>query len=546
MSTQRPKPYALTMLAAVALVSSGCSSATLTSALGDLAKAPGSAEGRATGIGGNIATGAGNLSPNAAASSAPNAPPSGADFNGGTTTGGTAKPGTAVSEVGLSTFFDTYNFNFPIPPNQALGAVANLSQGLVGPEGGKLFVQIGLQTVERPATTRQPLNVSLVFDRSGSMDGEKMVYSRVAARRMVEEMGEGDRFSLVPFDTDAMTLIAPTFVIDRPALFQKIESLEPAGSTNIDDGLSFGYRNVRTNYKADSINRVILMSDGEANVGETDVDVLGRRAASAVAEGVSLSTIGVGTGFNESFMTQLATQGKGSFYFVNSQQDALNAFVGEIKALQRIVARGVKLDIRLADGIKLVQVYGHTGQTQGQSLNVDSNDLITGQSKVILMELDVPPGAAGSLRDLVNVSCAFDDVPFGGSKVATASAKVEYTTDTAKLAASRNSKIASSVIILQTATKLIAAATQLDSSDRSGARETLEAQLKIISAKAKELDDADLRDEEANLLQYLGRIDSGADLEVLKKEMQFDAFQKQQGKKKTVTPAAGASLAPTV
>lgn len=520
----------LSLLAAMALATAGCSAGAFPT-LGDLASAPQGASGRAIGFGGNVST--------ASASTAPAARPAEATAAGGPGSS-SSRPGTAVSEVGLGSFFDTYNFNFPIPPNQALGAVANLSQALVGPEGGKLFVQIGLQTVERPAATRQPLNVSLVFDRSGSMDGEKIEYSRVAARRMVEEMGEGDRFSLVPFDTGAETLIAPTFVINKPALFSKIEGLDPAGSTNIDEGLSYGYRHVRTNLKSEQINRVILMSDGEANVGETSQEVLGRRASSAAAEGISLSTIGVGTGFNEGFMTHLATQGKGSFYFVNSQQDALNAFVGEIKALQRIVAKGVKLDIRLADGVKLVQVYGHTGQTQGQSLNVDSNDLITGQSKVILLELDVPAGAAGAKRKLVDVSCDFEDVPFGGRKTASASAEVEYSSEANRIAGSRNSQIASSVLVLQTASKLIVAADQLDQGNATGARETLEAQLRVVEAKAKELDDADLRDEVLNLTQYLGRLDAKADAEVLKKDLQFDAFQKQQGKKKTLAPASTA------
>jgi Ca-activated chloride channel family protein len=469
---------------------------------------------------------------------APTTAPASSGANGsGTTTGGAAAPSNPVSGIGLSSFFDTYNFNFPVPAGQSLGTVANSSHKLVAPEGGKVYLQIGLQTTDKAPTNRQPLNISFVFDKSGSMYGEKIQYSKIAAKEMIDQLGAQDTFSLVTFDTDVSTLITPAFAVRKDEWKPAVDSIEPGSSTNIDGGLERGYVEVQKNYKPESINRVILMSDGEANVGITDAPTLGKRATAFAGEGISLTTIGVGTGFNEGFMTQLATAGKGTFYFANSAEAAKQAFAGEVTSLQRTVARNVKLAVNVADGVKVLNVYGHSSKTEGQSLNVDSNDLILSQSKVILLELQVPAGAEGVEKAIANVKVDFDDVVNGGHKQAIAEAKVAYTADAAKRDAGMDSKIASSVIILQTASVLIRAAELLDGGQKAQAKAELLQQFEIVNAKAAELKDKDLQDEATNLKQYLDRVD-GTDVEVLKKELQFDAFQKQQGKKKVIQPAA--------
>lgn len=507
----------------------------LTSFAGGKATGPGRADpaqpGRDSGEGNKVGHGPGVPAGETPAPGEAPQPGAVGDNGGAPATGGQAVPG-----VGLSTFFDTYNFNFPVPENQALGTVANVSHGHVAPEGGKLYLQIGLQTIQQAAAKRQPINVSFVFDKSGSMYGEKIAYTKLAAQRMIDTLAPEDTFSLVTFDTFVEPLIAPTVGADKEAMKALVEAIRPGSQTNIDGGLAEGYTQVQKAYKADRANRVILMSDGAANVGVTDPVALGDRAAAFAREGVTLTTIGVGLGFQERFMTHLAEKGQGSFYFVNSSEEATQAFVGEVQALQRTVAKNVKLDIRLADGVEVLQVFGHSGETVGQSLNVDSNDLTAGQSKVILLELKVPAGEAGAQRSVASVTVDFDDVPFGGRKQAVAEAKVAYSADPALLA-QVDTQLASSVIILQTASHLIRAAELLDAGQIEQARTVLSQQLEVVTAKAAELNDQDLKDEVANLSQYLERLSAGT-AEVLKKELQFDAFQKQQGKKKVVQPAA--------
>lgn len=482
----------------------------------------------------NSSATSGNAKPAQSGATTANGPASAAKPNDSAAPGGHP-----VSGIGLSTFFDSYNFNFPVPAGQALDAVANTSQKSLPLAGGKMYLQIGLQTTAQPSDAKRlPLNVSFVFDKSGSMYGDKIDYSRIAAAQMVDQLGAQDLFSLVTFDSNVESLIAPAFGVDKEAMKARIEGIRPGSSTNIDGGLAQGYSHAKEGFKSDRINRVVLMSDGEANVGITDVETLGDRAATFAKEGVSLTTIGVGLGFNETFMTRLAERGNGSFYFVNSEEDARQAFVGEIKNLQRIVARDVKLAINLAEGVKVLQVYGHSAKTVGQSLNVDSNDLISQQSKVILLELSVPPGLEGTSARVASVAVDFEDVPFGGKKQAAAEATVTYTADTTAQAAGRNSQIASSVIILQTASVLLRAADLLDQGQKSQAKAELSQQYELVNAKSSELSDADLANEAKNLQQYLDRIDQ-TDPEVLKKELQFDAFQKQQGKKKVVAPVAG-------
>lgn len=521
---------------ALAIALTGCASGAIP---GSLAGAPTAKAGN-TFAGGTMEGVANNgaAASKPAASAAPR--PSGAANNGKADTSG----------IGLGTFFDSYNFDFPIPPGQAIGAVANLSQAALAPKGGKVYLQVGLQTTDQLPKQRKPLNVSFVFDKSGSMEGEKIVYSRLAAENMVDSLGEQDLFSLVTFDTTVKTLIAPAFAVDKDAMKSRIAGIRTGSSTNIDGGLAEGYEHVEAGYDQAKINRVILMSDGEANVGITDAETLGERAAAFRAKDISLTTIGVGLGFKEAFMTHLATEGGGTFYFVNSNADAQNAFAGEIKTLQRVVASDVKLKIDLAEGVKLLKVFGHTTSTAGQSLNVDSSDLIAQQSKVLLLELEVPGGAEGGEETIANVQVDFEDVAFGGQKQAKAAAKVRFTADAKAQADSRDSQVASSVINLQTAAQMLLAAERLDGGDVAGARQALQEQHTLVANKADELDDQDLRDLQANLQRYLDRLGKD-DTEVLKKELQFEAFQMQQGKKRASTakatpkPTAAPTATPT-
>ncbi len=455
-----------------------------------------------------------------------------------------SKPKADTSGIGLGTFFDSYNFNFPVPPGQSLGAVANVSQAALDPKGGRMYLQVGLQTTDQLPATRRPLNVSFVFDKSGSMAGDKIEYSRLAAANMVDVLGEQDLFSLVTFDSTVSTLLAPAFAVDKESMKARIAGITEGSSTNIDGGLGEGYQQVKSQYDQGKINRVILMSDGEANVGITDAETLGRRAADFARRDISLTTIGVGLGFNEGFMTHLATEGAGTFYFVNSAADAQQAFAGEIKTLQRIVARGVKLKIDLAEGVKLKQVFGHTTSTAGQSLNVDSNDLIASQSKVLLLELEVPAGVAESEASIAKVSVDFDDVTHGGAKNASAEAKVRFTADAQAQANSRDNRVASSVINLQAASAMLLAAERLDTGDEAGAAQALKDQHTLVAGKADELADQDLLDLAAVLKRYIDRIGQD-DGEVLKKELQFEAFQMQQGKKRAGGTAATPAPTPT-
>jgi Ca-activated chloride channel family protein len=524
-----PKTLRFALASVLAAAMAGCASAP-TQPTGVHTFAGGSGLGSSNGgglIGNDAGSLIGNGSTSAPATTAPTASASTAPTKPST---GSTNP---AAGIGLGTFFDTYNFNFPIPAGQALGTVANASQKLLGAQGGHVYLQIGMQTVDKAPTTRQPLNVSFVFDHSGSMYGDKIDYTRVAAEHFIDELGAQDLFSLIAFDSQVATTIAPAFAVDKEAMKLKVEGLEPGSATNIDGGLDAGYRAVRSNYNPNTINRVVLMTDGEANVGITDPETLAQRAAAQAADGVTTSTIGVGLDFNQDFLKQVADAGKGSFYYANSREAALNAFVGEVQALQRIVAKGVKLDIELADGVKLVQVYGHTAKTAGQSLNVDSNDLITGQSKVILLELDVPPGTAGMDQALATVAVDFDDVPFGGHKTARAVASVTYSDDAAAIKAGTDGKVASSVIVLQAASQLLRVADLLSNGQAQQAKDELANQYEIVGTKATELADDDLKNEAADIKQYLDRIGK-EDADALAKEIQFDAVQQQQGKKKVV------------
>ncbi len=149
---------------------------------------------------------------------------------------------------------------------------------------------------EQAKNKRTPVNLAVVLDRSGSMSGDKIEKARDAATTALNMLSEGDIFSLVVYDDKVSTLVPAVFVDDKEGIAEKIRGIEPGGSTALFAGVSSGAAEVRKNLGGRYVNRIILLSDGLANVGPGSPEELGRLGASLVKEGISVSTVGIGNG----------------------------------------------------------------------------------------------------------------------------------------------------------------------------------------------------------------------------------------------------------
>lgn len=214
--------------------------------------------------------------------------------------------------------------------------------------------EIPPQEAAPPGKKRPPLNFAPVLDVSGSMQGEKVHQAKEAVRQAVRCLCEGDTFSLVTFSNEIHCPFEPKFVESQTveAVESKLEGITAGGMTALCGGLELGIANA-ARYKMDN-NLVLLLSDGQANVGETDLEKVGQRAWQARQEGLVVSTLGVGMDYNEALMAEIATQGGGRFYHI-ANINRIPAFVaGELGEVANLAGREVRIQLTLPGGATLV------------------------------------------------------------------------------------------------------------------------------------------------------------------------------------------------
>jgi Ca-activated chloride channel family protein len=234
---------------------------------------------------------------------------------------------------------------------------------------------------------RVPLNISLVLDRSGSMRGDKIAYARKAAAFVVEQLGEEDVLSIVNYD-DRVEVTSPSAPVkNKEALIKKILALQDRGSTNLTGGMLEGYTQVKSTQKDGYVNRVLLMTDGLANMGITDPEQIKKIAAAKyLEEGVALSTFGLGADYNEDLLTMLAETGRANYYFIDNPDKIPAIFAAELKGLLSVVAQNSLVEITIPDGLECVKAFGYPYEIKGNTVQVRLNDVYARDEKGILFK----------------------------------------------------------------------------------------------------------------------------------------------------------------
>jgi Ca-activated chloride channel family protein len=214
---------------------------------------------------------------------------------------------------------------------------------------GELLLRIGIKARESSERARPDAALTFVIDSSGSMGREdRLELVKDSLRKLVLELGPGDSIAVVTFGDDARVVLPPTRATDEDTILDAINGLRPGGSTNLEAGLRMGYELARETRIDDGegINRVILASDGVANVGLTDADGILRQIADDAAAGIELVSIGVGMGnYNDALLEQLANRGDGFYAYVNGLDEARRLFVEDLTGTLQAVALDAKVQV---------------------------------------------------------------------------------------------------------------------------------------------------------------------------------------------------------
>jgi Ca-activated chloride channel family protein len=208
------------------------------------------------------------------------------------------------------------------------------------------LMRVGLQTRAEDTTARADATLTFVIDVSGSMsEPGKLDMVKDALHTLVEQLRPTDAVAIVAFDDDAHTLREMTPVRNRSALSDAIDRLKPGGSTNLEGGLVQGYKVARAGFRQGTTNRVILLSDGLANVGDTEADPILRQVREEAEKQIALLGVGVGSDYGDRLMEQLADKGDGFVVYVSDLAQARRVFVQQLPATLAVRALDAKVQV---------------------------------------------------------------------------------------------------------------------------------------------------------------------------------------------------------
>ena len=252
---------------------------------------------------------------------------------------------------------------------------------------------------EMPAAThsRPAINFSGVLDISGSMQGEKIEQAVTAVRQAAHYLRLGDVFSLVTFNNEVACPFEPSRMEadTLQAIEDGLQTIHAGGMTALDGGLEHGIAKALT-HKLDT-NLALLLSDGQANVGETDLEVIGARALQAHNQGIIVSTLGVGLDYNEALLAEIATQGGGRFYHIQHAGQIPAYLAGELGEVAMLAAREVKIHLVIPPGATLIPLSAAYPVTQsGDEAIVSVGEIPSDTELEIPLRLALVGGAAGT------------------------------------------------------------------------------------------------------------------------------------------------------
>jgi Ca-activated chloride channel family protein len=323
-----------------------------------------------------------------------------------------SKPGGFISD------WISRNPHTPTGGNGILIASGQLSQekvllGSNGTVGLNLTLRADHIDADERAEVRN-VDMVIVLDRSGSMQGHKLGDACLAVDRLLSNLSANDRFALVTYSEGVQIVSGLVNVTEtnRNHLSALIKGVRAGGGTNLGAGLQTGIHLLSNPYRSVNASRVILISDGLANRGKTDLNSLTGMAAAAIEGEFSISTVGVGTDFNEELMTAIADRGAGNYYYLENPAAFAEVFQQEFYKTQTASITGVKIQIPLSTGATLISAAGYPIDIRnGQAIFYPGN-LRPGQTRKLYLTLRVPTDRQNTYPlDQVQIHYQHNDQP---------------------------------------------------------------------------------------------------------------------------------------
>jgi Ca-activated chloride channel family protein len=359
---------------------------------------------------------------------------------------------------------------------------------------GTAFVKITLGGAAQTGQRRAPVNLSLVIDKSGSMAGDKLERAKDAAMMVLDRLQPDDTISVITYDSTVNVLVPSTKATDTGGIREDIDRMYARGSTALYDGVAAGLQEVGSAFDPKRVNRIILLSDGQANVGPQSPAELGQLGTTAAGQGITISTIGLGLGYNEDLMSELAMRSDGNHAFAETGEDLAGIFAHELGDVMSVVAQDVDIDVQFGDGIVPVRAIGRDAAIKDGAAHVTIGQLYAAQSKHVVFEVTVPAGTAGATLDLADVDVTYTSLVSEKPGTGRATVGVGFTTDATVVAAKEDKAVMASAVEAIATFNNDRAVAMRDAGNIAEARQLLEDNARYLAREGARLGSTSLVD----------------------------------------------------
>ena len=395
-----------------------------------------------------------------------------------------------------------------------------------------VYLMIRLKAPEHATENRTAQNLGFVIDRSGSMRGEKLNNTKKAVNFAVGHLTGSDHVSIVAFDNKVTTVLKSTRAENKDMIKAAVNHLEDGGTTNLSGGMLAGFREVKKEARPGQTNRILLLTDGWANEGITEHHELVKKAGEIASGGVTLSTFGLGDGFEEDLLIRMAEAGGGNFYFIESPDTIPEIFQQELAGLLSITAQNIQLKYTPEHGVVAAVVLGYPSEMDAGAIAVALPDIYSGEEKVVLLQLNISPQEVGSYH-LGSLTLAYADVR---EHLAMVSVKVDLklrvTANPEAEGPAENFEVTKQVELFRAAEARDEAVKLADQGDYEAGRQCLQDSLDQVSFMAMKLGDEDLLAEAGELRENISQFSDASFDAVARKKMVTQSYMNKRGRRK--------------
>lgn len=306
-------------------------------------------------------------------------------------------------------FVNFFDYDYEAPTNGAFNIDMDIAPSRYGQDlKNSYLLRVGMQGKVIDPDQRKPAILTFVIDVSGSMDMDnRLGLVKRSLKLLVDQMNEQDRIGIAVYGSRGYKVLDHTPASERSTIMQAINRLVPDGSTYAEEGIRIGYEMASDSFRKGYINRVILCSDGVANVGNTSHEKILETIAEHRRKGIQLSTVGFGMdNYNDTLMEQLGDKGDGHYAYVDSIEEARRIFVDNLTGALQVIARDTKVQVEFNPKVvKSWRLIGYENRDVAdedfRNDSVDGGEVGSGHSVTALYELKLVEDATGPIANAI-------------------------------------------------------------------------------------------------------------------------------------------------